>query len=53
MKKLLYLLLACVLCGTLVFTACSKESQEQSDEAAETTEAAEVEVTQEQIEANT
>ncbi len=49
MKKLLYLLLACVLCGTLVFTACSKESQEQSDEAAETTEA---EVTQEQIEKN-
>ena len=35
MKKLLYLLLACVLCSALVFTACSKDSQEQIDEATE------------------
>ena len=47
MKKLLYLLLTCVLCSALVFTACSKDSKEQPDEAAEATEAA---VTQEQIE---
>ena len=32
MKKLLYLLLACVLCSALVFTACSQDSQKQSDE---------------------
>ena len=44
MKKLLYLLLACVLCSALVFTACSKDSQEQPDDAAE------AEVTQEAIE---
>ena len=52
MKKLLYLLLACVLCSALVFTACSKDSQEQTDEATETTETTEAEVTQEQIEKN-
>ena len=52
MKKLLYLLLACVLCSALVFTACSKDSQEQIDEATETTETTEAEVTQEQIEKN-
>jgi archaellum component FlaG (FlaF/FlaG flagellin family) len=44
MKKVLYLLLACVLCSALIFTACSKESKEQTDEATE------AEVTQEQIE---
>ncbi|WP_028236238.1 hypothetical protein [Pseudobutyrivibrio sp. MD2005] len=47
MKKVLYLLFACVLCSALIFTACSKESQEQPDESSKTTEA---EVTQEQIE---
>lgn len=44
MKKLVYLLLACVLCSALLFTACSKESKEQTDESTE------AEVTQEQIE---
>ena len=45
-KKLLVLLLACVLCGSLVFAGCSNASQEQTDEAseAEVTEGAEAEV---------
>ena len=46
MKKLIFLLLACVLCSALVLTACSEDSQEQSDEGAG------VEVTQTDIEEN-
>lgn len=49
MKKVLYLLLVCVLCSALFFTACSKESKEQPDASTETTEA---EVTQDDIEKN-
>lgn len=32
MKKSLYLLLVCVLCGAFVFTAYSEESPEQTEE---------------------
>lgn len=66
MKKITYLLSACVLCGTLVFTACSGESQKNTDETSEVkvtgtestevepveTEATELEVSQADIEEN-
>lgn len=56
MKKKLFLMLACVLCSMLVFTACSGDNKELNDEAAETetveTEAVESEVTQADIEEN-
>ena len=53
MKKLLYLMLACVLCCALVFTACSSDSEERAAETTET-EAVETEagVTQADIEEN-
>lgn len=46
MKKLYYLLLVCVLCSAFVLTACSEESQEQTDKSTAT------EVTQTDIEEN-
>ena len=47
MKKLVYLLLACVLCSALALTACSGDSQEQSSD-----EGVEAEVTQTDVEEN-
>ena len=47
MKKLVYLLLACVLCSALALTACSGDSQEQPSD-----EGVEAEVTQTDVEEN-
>lgn len=49
MKKLFCLMLACILCGSLVFTACANESTEKTSEAAQS-EAASDEFTQTDIE---
>ena len=49
MKKLLCLMLACILCGSFVFTACGTESTEKASEATQS-EAASGEVTQADIE---
>jgi hypothetical protein len=48
MKKILCLMLACILCGSLVFTACTNESTKKDSEATQS-EAASGEVTQTDI----
>ena len=39
MKKILCLMLACILCVSLVFTACADESTEKATRSAEVTQA--------------
>lgn len=39
MKKMLFLMLACILCGSILFTACANESAEKATESADVTQA--------------